>query len=335
MCTTLIALVGACLVALAAARSPPRGCVCRAAFNPVCCNVKGKEMTKGNSCECGCAGGTFVSEGACKVPGACICPRNLDPTCCKRKKDGVLFRAGNPCTCDCVGTIIGKGQCPSTSCATVKCANCVDTIDGPKCSAPITGPPTITLPPLSCRNVLCAAETPCCIGTGGKFTCVKNDDERCPTKPPVTTKPPRRCRCTKILQRTCCKSNTTGRLFNAGNRCVCECNGTIIGPGKCPIVTCANVRCAGGPCVETINGPKCQNPPRSSCRNVKCGGRRPCCIETKRGPKCVRRQHWKCPSRVTCRTARCTRRRPCCIETWRGPKCVRRRHYRCRRRRRY
>lgn len=55
--------VGAILVALAAARSLPRGCVCRAAFIPVCCRVKGKVMINGNRCECGCAGGAFVSEG--------------------------------------------------------------------------------------------------------------------------------------------------------------------------------------------------------------------------------------------------------------------------------
>lgn len=311
------------------------GCFCPAVFIPVCCNVNGKDVTKGNSCECGCAGGKVVSEGICKNPDSCkFCPGIVDTACCKRKKDGLLFEASNKCTCECEGTIIGKGKCPAASCATVKCANCVDTIDGPKCSAPTSAPPTLTLPPLSCANVLCAVETPCCIENGGRPRCVKTDDEKCSGAPPVTTKPPKLCPCPKILRPTCCKSNTTGLLFTAANECICKCDGTIIGPGKCPAVSCANVRCAGGPCVDTVDGPKCQppkDPPKSTCRNVKCGGRRPCCIETKRGPKCVHRQHRKCPSRVTCRTARCTRKRPCCIETWRGPKCVHRGHPRCRR----
>ncbi|KAK7457304.1 hypothetical protein BaRGS_00039246, partial [Batillaria attramentaria] len=43
-------------------------------------------------------------------------------------------------------------------------------------------------------------------------------------------------------------------------------------------ITCANVKCAGGPCVDTGNGPKCQNNGQTGCSSDSdCNGNKECC----------------------------------------------------------
>ena len=111
------------------------GCYCRDIYNPVCCKVHGKKVTKSNVCECKCVG-KVLSKGKCTIRDKknkrcrklekrckrrypyrpckfckeddkddddddddkkCLCSREFDPVCCK--VHGVLQTVSNPCIC--------------------------------------------------------------------------------------------------------------------------------------------------------------------------------------------------------------------------------------------
>ncbi len=58
----------------------------------------------------------------------------------------------------------------------------------------------------------------------------------------------------------------------------------LAAPSASAAVTCANVRCASGTCIDTPSGPTCQ--PRLTCANTLCAAGNKC-IESAAGPRCV------------------------------------------------
>lgn len=86
---------------------PNPACICPAVFDPVCCRLREHRprstinLTKGNSCQCGCLGGKELFKGSCENPPtkAVPCTKELNPTCCYLRQFDVTFVASNPCLC--------------------------------------------------------------------------------------------------------------------------------------------------------------------------------------------------------------------------------------------
>jgi hypothetical protein len=251
----------------------PADCACTKIFRPVCCQKPdGAKETASSDCLCSCGGGKVVSNGVCAAgtcatvkcvagqtcfetpggpkcqrdkPDRCICPAVVQPICCQ-ERDGTKKTAGNACECSCRGgKLASEGECPSITCANVRCKGpgpCVDTPKGPVCSE--------SKP--SCATVKCSAGQ----------TCVETP------KGPKCQHKPAACSCPKTLQPVCCQQ-PDGTQKTACNACKCGCeggkvafeiSGKVASGIKCPSKTCANVRCKGpGPCIDTPEGPVCSD----------------------------------------------------------------------------